>query len=87
MSKLGEIFKREGVSNETLIEIVRTLQEDQMQAMTMVAELNLPNEANTEIMQAVMSDPNAIDELAKEIGISEEEIDSIKDKLNPGPGA
>lgn len=85
MSALGDIFKKEGVSEAQLSEIVGALKVDPMAAMAQVKALNLSEEANGKIIAVVMTQPDAIDELATELGLSQEDIDIVKKTMQNPP--
>jgi hypothetical protein len=85
MSVLGDIFKEANVSDDKIKEIVEKLRENPLDALAAVQALNLDQEVIGKIMGTVMSNPNAIDELAKEMGVSQEDIDKIKDQINNPP--
>jgi hypothetical protein len=80
---LGDIFEQAGIEREKLLEIVKLLKENPMAAMAAVQGLNLSEEIMQKVMGTVMMNPNAIEELAKELGLSDEDLKNIKDRVQP----
>ena len=83
MSILGQIFTEAGVEQQKLIQVVNLLRANPMAAMVAVQELKLSDDVMKKIMVTVMMDPHAIEDLAKELGLTEEDISAIKNKFNP----
>ena len=83
MSILGQIFTAAGVEQQKLIQVVNLLRANPMAAMVAVQELKLSDDVMKKIMVTVMMDPHAIEDLAKELGLTEEDISAIKNKFNP----
>jgi hypothetical protein len=87
MSVLGDIFKEANVTTEQIKDIVEKLKSNPLEALAAVQALNLSDEVNGKIMGTVMSNPDAINELAKEVGISDEDLENIKKQMeNPPTG-
>lgn len=84
-SKLGKLFEEAGVEPEKLVNIVQLLQTDVMSAMAAVGELNLSPEVLSQVMGVAMADPAAIDDLAKELGIGEDELKAVRDQIQGPP--
>lgn len=82
MSQLGQIFNDAGIDKEAISSIVKKLKENPIEAMAAVQALNLPNDVVQNIMGTVMMNPNAIEELALEMGLGGDDIKAIKDQLN-----
>jgi hypothetical protein len=83
MSVLGDVFKSAGVSDDKLLAVVKLLKENPMAAMAAVQELNLGEEVIQKVMGAVMVNPAAIEELAKELGLSDDDLSAIKNQVQP----
>ena len=83
MSILGQIFTEAGVGQQKLIQVVNLLRANPMAAMVAVQELKLSDDVMKKIMVTVMMDPHAIEDLAKELGLTEDDISAIKNKFNP----
>ena len=83
MSVLGDVFKSAGVSDDKLLAVVKLLKENPMAAMSAVQELNLGEEVIQKVMGAVMVNPAAIEELAKELGLSDDDLTAIKNQVQP----
>lgn len=82
MSVLGDIFKNAGVEQAKLVEVVKLLKENPMAAMAAVQALNLPEETIQQVMGAVMVNPAAIEDFARELGLSEDDLTAIKNQVN-----
>lgn len=78
MSTLNDLFAELGVSKETVKELVALYRSDQMAAMAKFNELNLPQEKVMAIAMQLMMNPAALDDLAEELGITQDEIDQVK---------
>ena len=76
MSQLSQLFNALDISKETVKDIVATLMEDPLAAMEKVQKLNISPDILQQITQIVLLEPGAIDELAREIGITEAEYRS-----------
>ncbi|MBF0196664.1 MAG: DUF2999 family protein [Planctomycetes bacterium] len=87
MSELKKIFTEAGVEEEQLRSIVSLLKENPMGALLAIQQLQLPEEVMQKIMSVAMSDPASVEELAKEMGLTEEDVESIKTQLNPNQEA
>ena len=83
MSVLGQIFLEAGVEKAKLFNVVDLLRVNPMAAMVAVQELKLSDEVMHKIMATVMMNPNAIEDLAKELGLSQEDISVIKNQISP----
>lgn len=78
MSILNDMFAELGVSKETLKELVAMYRVDSMAAMAKFKELGLPEDKVMAIGLQLMMNPTAMDELAAELGITQEEIEQAK---------
>lgn len=85
MSKLAQILENAGVDQTTMLDIVKALMANPLEAMSKVQALNLSQEVLQEIMSTVMTDKNAIDDLANQLGLSKDELDNIKKQIPPTP--
>jgi hypothetical protein len=83
MSVLGQIFNAAGVEKQKLFNVVELLRENPMAAMLAVQELKLSDEVMQKIMATVMMNPKAIEDLALELGLSQEDISVIKNQISP----
>ena len=81
MSTLNDMFSELGVSKETVKELVALYCTDQMAAMAKFNELNLPQEKVMAIAMQLMMNPAALDDLAEELGITQDEIEQVKNNF------
>jgi hypothetical protein len=81
MSVLGQIFTDAGVEKEQLSHVVKLLRENPMAAMMAVQELKLGDDVMQKIMATVMMNPDSIEELAMELGLTQEDLDAIKNQI------
>ena len=81
MSALGDVFKAAGVAHQQLVEIVALLKDNPMAAMAAVQKLELDETVLQQVMGVVMANPNAIEDLAKELGLSDEDIKAVQDQI------
>lgn len=81
MSALGDVFTTAGVAQQQLIEIVALLKDNPMAAMAAVQKLELDQTVMQQVMGVVMANPNAIEELAKELGLSDQDIKAVQDQI------
>lgn len=81
MSALGDIFKQHNIDESALKNLVAELKTNPMAAMGLLQGLNLPPEVMQQLMGIVMMNPTAIDEFAAELGVSQEDIDELKNNF------
>lgn len=81
MSLLGDILGKAGVSQEQMTELVSLLKTDPSALLTRVQDFAFPPEVLQQLMGVVLMQPQAIEELATELGITDEELAGIKSKI------
>ncbi len=81
MSKLAEIFENANLTKAQLEDILKTLLENPMAAMTKVTELKVSPDLIQQVMATVMMNPAEIGEFAKHLGIDAELVDKVGEKV------
>ncbi|MDD2941397.1 MAG: DUF2999 family protein [bacterium] len=81
MSLLGDILGKAGISQEQMTELVSLLKDDPSALLTRIQEFALPPEILQQLMGVVLMQPQAIEELATELGITNEDLAGIKSSL------
>jgi hypothetical protein len=85
MTEIESILKELNIPASKLQEFAQRLQANPMAAMSLVQELNIPPEIFQKIIAIAMSNPSAIVDLAKKMGMSDEQINDVQDKIKPKP--
>lgn len=82
MSKLDEIFAKSNISKDQLVDLVKSLLENPMQAMAKVQELKLSPQIMQQVMAVVMTSPGELSEFAKSLGIDLGLVDKVREKVH-----
>lgn len=81
MNEIESLLKELNLPEEKLREFAQRLQANPMAAMSLVSELNIPPTVFQKIIALAMTNPSVIMDLAKKMGISEEQINGVKNHL------
>ncbi len=81
MSTLSELIKELNIAPEKFAELSSAMSNPFM-AMQKIQELGIPMEFFQKAMMIMMTNPNALSELAQEMGASDEQLKSAQEMVN-----
>ena len=79
--ELKKLFEEVNISEDQLKGLAETLEKDPMAAIGIIQQLNLPPDFFQRMMATVAENPNAILDMASQMGISEEAVSDLEKKL------
>lgn len=83
MSQLKDLFGTLNIAPEKLETLAQTLKTNPFGALALIQELNIPPDFFQKVMAIAMENPDAIRQFASELGIDNQQLESLKSTLNP----
>jgi hypothetical protein len=82
MEELLELFEQFEIPEERLRAVAAQALENPMAAMASLQEYMTP-EMTQQLLGYLMTNPAALEQVARHVGLSDEDVGRIQDKLNP----
>ena len=78
---LGDIFKRLNIPEDKVADLIAAVKTNPMQALSMIHELGVDQNEMHKIMNELMENPEALNEVMNEAGISMDDVNNAKNNL------
>lgn len=81
MNPIIQLLKEENICDQQIADIFKTLTENPLMAMNIIAEIGLPQDKLQAVMMQVMTNPELIKEAVTELGLDMSAVDKAKQTI------